>query len=199
MIHCFGDSHIAILSDKRPDIFISHGTKAITAYMFCELYDSMAYEFEKIPEGSNVLLSFGEIDCCLHIKKYAVRLNKSIEETIDVNISKYAEVLSKLNGRFRLAVFGVYPHQYYPDTEEDSEVTHIGTWGEVLLVKSMFNNKLRFVCEQLGIFYFSLFEESVLNKWYLPEHGFKYYKDRTHLSEYAVPLIIGILKDGGVE
>lgn len=199
MIHCVGDSHIENFWMYQPDIFFKYGgTRSITAYKFGDrFHEQYIIDFDnKLSNGSMVMLSFGEIDCCLHIKKYAERLNKTIEETIDASIEKYKIALDWLNGRYKLAVFGTYPHKFYPSSEEDSEITHIGSFYETFAYKIVFNHKLKKICGEIGAFYFDMMAEVIDGKLY-NYSGHEYYRDNTHLGVWDVPVAIEKLRSGG--
>ena len=198
MIHCVGDSHIENFWMYRPDIFFKQsGTKSITAYRFGQAFgEQYEPDFKNIPHGSKVMISFGEIDCCLHIKKYSIRLNKTIEDTIDESLRLYRIGIDWLRGRFGLAIFGTYPHKFYPLSEEDSEKTHIGSFYETFAYKMIFNHKLKNICRGLGIFYFDMMAEVIDGKLY-NYSGNEYYRDNTHLAEWDVPIAIEKLKSGG--
>ncbi len=193
-IHCFGDSHLETLIQAHPDLFIGHGTTSVTAYKLGEKINEFIFNdtLSQIPKGNRLLLSFGEIDCSLHIIKYARRLNKPIEEVTAMNIAKYQVALEFLKKKYTLAVFGPYPYFWYSNTEGDTEITHIGTFDEVLDVKAVFNDQLEYLCEELGIFFFTLYDEVVANEWY-KKPG--YYRDNSHLGECMIPLMLEKLKD----
>ncbi len=195
-IHCFGDSHLEVLTQSRPDIFIGHGTTSLTAYKVGkQITDHFFTRFLlSIPNYSRVLLSFGEIDCSLHIIKFARKLNKSFEEVTAVNIAQYRNILECLQKKYKLAALGPYPYLRYPNTETDTPKTHIGTFDEVLEVKWIFNRQLKTLCDELNVFFLTVFDETVKNKWYdFPDSG--YYRDPAHLGEFVVPLILEKLKD----
>lgn len=115
-IYCTGDSHIMIFSGKNKIIKMG---KTLNTWTDCDYttdhfefkmygYDSyIAYNvknksiyIDKIrkmtPIGSNLLFSFGEIDCRLYLPKY-----ENVKETVD----RYFEFLKLFESDYKIIVY----------------------------------------------------------------------------------------------
>lgn len=190
-IHCFGDSHLESLIQTRPDIFVKHAITSKTAYKIGSMITDYFFSriLADIPDGSKVLVSFGEIDCRCHIMRFVRESNRSVAEVASVNISQYKKILDHLQKKYALAVLALYPSYLYPYDPSDVPILHEGTFEEVLEVKRIFNEQLEALCNTLNIVFISLFKECVNQKWY-DDPDMLYYRDTTHFGELAVPLIV---------
>jgi len=191
MIHLFGDSHIDTLAQARPDIFVKHGVISFSAYKAGNIiaFDSdIQNHLSTIPKNSKVLVSFGEIDCRRHIMKFVKRLDKPIKDVVAINIGGLRKVFIYLQKKHKLAAFAPYPSLLSPHIPSDTPELYEGTWGDVLEVKAEFNDQMKILCDEMGVFFLSVFKEYREGRWYTMQDP--YYRDPTHLSEYVVPLIV---------
>ena len=129
MIHCIGDSHTSFFSgsnriqpiwpkesNNKIPLFRTYHIGPTLAYNLCNsgTHTNGREKLFKIIEGINkndfVLLSFGEIDCRVHIAKQAYLQNKSIDDIIKECVKRYFSVILKIKDfGYKIILWGVIP------------------------------------------------------------------------------------------
>lgn len=173
--YIFGDSHVSFFSGK--DELLPEGEwVTIEDKILCRMGPHTAYgligkdevleEIKKIPKGSRLTLSFGEIDCRAHLGKH-----KNVAEAVD----RYFQFIEKLKDDYKITL--LLPPPSHPD-----EIHSVGTPLERNLITQEFNHLCKAMAQELGIDYFSLFDKLVNEKM---ETKTEYYFDTCHLKQIA--------------
>ena len=145
-IYVIGDSHVRVLPEVAPYIFkrstdiedvidsksaYAVGTKGHDVY----LNESI----NVIPEGSQVLLSFGEIDCRHYVYPKSVERKITIEQMVDEVIERYTKnCIRLLKEKFKVAILGAYI------CPEDHN--HVNPYIKIFEAKVLFNQKIKNYC-----------------------------------------------------
>jgi len=190
LIHVVGDSHVVPFRGSMP--FLAHHLGAATAYNLnrknstTKSREQLFKVINKLGKRDLLMLSFGEIDCRIHIYYQYKKSNGkySIEELIDRTISNYGEVMAQLRGRqVNFCVYCVSPA-----TEVGNEYKYpfYGTPEERSRINRMFNEKLRAFC-QMNAYAFIDIYDAVTDKDGLMLK--EYSSDEIHLNKKAVGLV----------
>ncbi len=193
-IYVIGDSHVRVLPEVAPyifkssqidieDVFISK-----TAYSIGnELYLNNA--INNIPEGSNVLLSFGEIDCRHHIPKKSIENQTSIRYEVSKVIDRYTQNCVKaLKEKYRVIILGAY---VCPDDH-----THENKFIKIFEAKQLFNQLIKEYCDENDILFVPIFKVSLENQWDIYEGDYPhYFNDTSHLGGCMIPVILNCIKE----
>lgn len=136
-----------------------------------------------------LLLSFGEIDCRLHIYNNHRKKNIPIDTLIDKTIDNYMQFIEEMRERrYRIVVLGIPPCgrqknnfflPYYPDSHEQSEIYR------------SFNEKLKGRYEKyIDVYSFAADQDGFIEK------RFEY--DNSHLNnKETFPFVLSELKKIG--
>lgn len=148
-----------------------------------------------VKPGSRVLLSFGEIDCRIHMAK-AVLAGGKIEEVVEKTAAKFVKLPQAIAARgFRPVVWG--PPQIIPKNESLSSPTFpfIGPWELRRDITYAYTARLREHCEKAGIPMLAL-----AGLYHPPAEkaDLKLFHDGTHLSQRLMPLALTELRKAGV-
>ncbi len=188
-IYLIGDSHVRVLPEVAPYIFKSSQTDIEDVFISKTAYaigneNYLNESINNIPKGSQVLLSFGEIDCRHYVPKIAKEKNKSIEQIVDEIIEKYtANCVRVLKERFRVIVLGAY---VCPDDHN-----HENSFADIFEAKTLFNEKIEIYCKDNGILYVPLFIKSLENDWDTIQLDYPhYFNDSSHLGACMIPIIL---------
>ena len=140
---------------------------------------------------SKILLSFGEIDCRIHMAK-AVLGGKKIDEVISATASKYIKLPQSLASRgYRPIVWG--PPQVIPKDEALNSPTFpfIGPWTLRRDITYAYIEKLRSLCAESGIPFVAL---AGLYHDPMEKAERELFHDGTHLSQRLMPLALSELQ-----
>ncbi|BCX49473.1 sulfotransferase [Haloferula helveola] len=147
-----------------------------------------------VPKGSKVILSFGEIDCRIHMAR-AAKAGKPIEEITEATAAKFIrlpEWVSSLG--FEPLVWG--PPQIIPNNESVKETTFpfVGPWELRRDITYAYTERLRHHCADKGIAF-----TAVAGLYHRPEErpDKSYFHDGTHLSQRLMPLALAELEKVG--
>ena len=190
LIHVVGDSHVVPFRGSM--LFLAHHLGAATAYNLnrknstTKSNEQLFKVINKLGKRDLLMLSFGEIDCRIHIYYQYKKSNGkySIEELIDRTISNYGEVMAQL--KERVVNFCVYCVS--PATEVGNEYKYpfYGMPEERSQINRMFNEKLRAFCEKDGYVFIDIYD-AVTDKDGLMLK--EYSSDEIHLNKKAVGLV----------
>ncbi len=196
-IYVIGDSHVRVLVEVAPYIFKSSQTdieevfESKTAYYMGnneqDLYLKEA--LRNIPEGSQVLLSFGEIDCRHYVPVRAIKNNTSLEHEVDEIIKRYTKnCVRVLKEKFKVIILGSYT---CPD-----DYNHENSFTDILTAKTLFNQKIKKYCNENGLLFIPIFWKVLEEKWDECKLDFPhYFNDSSHLGGCMIPTILNSMID----
>lgn len=196
MIHCIGDSHVAVFSgmdledgkycDTLP-LFRTHYLGPHTAFNLPKRMDAVGRIIRDHGKpGDSVMLCFGEIDCRAHLVRQSEIQGRPLEEVVDECADQYFQVVEFVrNLGFPVLVWNVVPAR----AEEIvyGEYSSYGSCAQRNRAASLLNERLRYLCGLKDAAFISIFEKL------LDRHGKAqpvYYADDIHLSQQAMPLIM---------
>ncbi len=188
-IYVIGDSHVRILVEAAPYIFKSSQVDIEDVFLSKTAYAIGGEKYlndaiNNIPEGSNVLLSFGEIDCRHYIPVRAIQNNTSIsEETVKVFERFSQNTLRVLKDMFKVSVMGAY---VCPDDHN-----HENNFSHIRMAKSYLNALIKGYCSQWGMCYIPLFDFVNENRYDTFQFEISsYFNDSSHLGPVMIPEIL---------
>ena len=203
MNYVIGDSHVSIfsgqdhISEGFPNIhgdllpnFRTGNVSAYLAYNFGQPEHPVTVTVDKylskIPEGSTVIFSFGEIDCRCHVMKQPGPKCQVVQDIVN----RYTTGLETYMDRYE--VYALLPHviKLKPDDDIDSAV---GTWLDITAAGMLFNAYMRFWSNDRCL---SVFDWTY-NYEIFEQH--EYYQDDTHLSQKALPFVLSECQNRGIE
>jgi hypothetical protein len=211
VIHCFGDSHVSVfsgqdkISDGYPgsiDILPNFRTYRLGAHLAHSIgtpghsaFNTFFDVLGKVPTEDAVLLSFGEVDCRVHVVTQSVAQNKTIPEVISEVAQRYARTVELVRERnSKVIIWCPVPTSTYYDPsahiQEINPYPHIGTTEQRNLATKVFEGALRSYFSNTDIIVLSIFNK-IVNQLLITDGG--YYMDGVHLSQKAMPLILSEL------
>jgi len=195
LVHVIGDSHVVPFRGSMP--FLAHHLGAATAYNLTKKNSStrsneqLFQVINKLGKKDLVMLSFGEIDCRIHIYYQYKKSNGkySIDELIDRTISNYGEVMAQL--RERGVNFCVYCVSPATNVGNEYKYPFYGTAEIRSQINRMFNEKLRAFCQSNGYKFVDIYHRvSDKDGLMLKEYA----GDDIHLNKKAVRLVKAEIK-----
>jgi hypothetical protein len=198
MIYAVGDSHSYICSGQPGFVWMYHELvpnklKGPTAHNLVNPHSASGMRGRILelaesldPEQDQFILSFGEIDCRVHIYRQHMKTGKDIVELIGETIERYLRFVAELEEKgFRVWVLGVppcgtqgnkYDFDYYPSPEQQREIFRL------------FNDRMREVCPgYIDVYSRTVNEEGIMKK--------EYVRDDIHLNKKAFPIVLEKLKE----
>lgn len=190
LVHVIGDSHVVPFRGSMP--FLAHHLGAATAYNLnrknstTKSNEQLFKVIDKLGEKDMAMLSFGEIDCRIHIYFQHKKSNGkySIGELIDRTISNYGEVIAQLRGR--QVNFCVYCVSPATKVGNEYKYPFYGTPEERSQINRMFNEKLRAFCEKNGYKFIDIYGRVADKDGLMLK---EYASDDIHLNMKAVGLV----------
>jgi len=149
---------------------------------------------KSVPIGSNVLLSFGEIDCRRHVVRQTEIQKKDIESIAqECACSYFRSVLKVKNIGYNPIVWAAVPTFNVDNLNFDEKDEHgyYGTYVERNKATSVFNATLKKLCTESSLPFVSL-ERYLMDDKHRTMDAL--YMDPCHLSSKCIPLIIGELE-----
>ncbi len=195
LIHVIGDSHVAPFRGSMP--FLAHHLGAATAYNLnrknstTRSNEQLFKVINKLGEKDILMLSFGEIDCRIHIYYQYKKSNGkySIDELIDRTISNYGEVMAQL--RERGVNFCIYCVSPATSVGNEYKYPFYGTAEVRSQINRMFNEKLRAFCQSNGYKFIDIYDRvSDKDGLMLKEYA----GDEIHLNKKAVRFVRAEIK-----
>lgn len=200
-IYVLGDSHVRIFPEIKQDRFIhaknSHNEiliQSMTAWAAGEgRYTQCLSETQtSIPNGSLILISFGEIDCRHYVPKLKRENGKSIRELIDDILIRFeTNCINPLIEKYRVCCLGCYlcPNDFNHEAEYGG-VKYSNPFSDIYEAKKLFNDGLSDICKRLNICFVPIFDEERRHKWSeMPERNHFYFGDSSHLGECMIPFV----------
>jgi len=210
VLHCIGDSHASFFSgqeERQPawpkkanDIIPSFRTYKVgpsLAYSLCESKtktrgrEKLFKILKQIPDQSNVMLCFGEIDCRAHVMKRVEQTKKSPASVVQTIVKRYFSVVMeivKIN-KFRVFVWNVIPSSYLNKLRQNRWPVY-GTVQERNKITKIFNDLLKERCDTNDIPFIDVFDHFVDGLMTKKE----FYHDDVHFSQRTMPIVLEELK-----
>jgi hypothetical protein len=190
LIHVVGDSHVVPFRGSMP--FLAHHLGAATAYNLnkknstARSNEQLFKVIAKLGKKDIVMLSFGEIDCRIHIYYQHKKSNGkySMEELIGSTLSNYGEVMVQL--RERRVNFCVYCVSPATKVGNEYKYPFYGTPEIRSQINRMFNEKLRAFCEKNGYAFIDIYDKVADKDGLMLK---EYASDDIHLNKKAVGLV----------
>lgn len=202
-IYCIGDSHVSIFTNidnisesnsdwVESDLFLAKHLGPILAYNLIEKQDEISKKTLSIPEGSDLLLCFGEIDCRAQIKKQSEKQIKEVDEIIKTCVERYMSFAKIFAKKYNIIIWGVTPcvvenpfAEYYKNNTDSFDYPS-GKLEERMYYKSKFNGLTKKYAHENRMKYLSIWDKLVEN-WVAKK---EYFLDDIHLRPTKVyPLI----------
>jgi hypothetical protein len=196
LVHVIGDSHVVPFRGSMP--FLAHHLGAATAYNLTKKNsttrsnEQLFKVINKLGEKDIVMLSFGEIDCRIHIYYQHKKSNGkySIEELIDRTISNYGEVMAQLKQRgVNFCIYCVSPAT---NVGNEYKYPYYGTAEVRSQINRLFNKKLRAFCQSNGYKFIDIYDRVADRDGLMLK---EYAGDDIHLNKKAVRLVRSELRD----
>lgn len=196
-IHAIGDSHIR--SFKNNNTFIVYQNWAGTAFKLSEeghksiLNILKILREEKIDKKNDILLlSFGEIDCRLHIYNVHKKDDIPINVLIDKTVVNYGEMITRVKELgFRVSIYNVPPSQ---NVLNRWNILYFAPLDIRVQIVKEFNKKLNIFCKENTVLFIDIYSKiSDENGVVLPEYSkfpIKSRTDKTHLNKKIVPFVL---------
>lgn len=202
-LYFLGDSHVGMFSgfDKIQPIwpkkhinrwshFKTFRLGAHTAYNLAnqsgDSYKLLLSALKTIRKGSVVVLSYGEIDCRVHLIKQSLVQGKDLKLVVDNCAVRYFSVVKKIQKLgYKVIIFE--PIATSPVFINYQEFVTFGSMRERNLVTALFNLKLRSLSKAHGIPVVTV-NHKLLNSDMTTNH--EYYFDPIHVSSSAVGFCI---------
>lgn len=190
LIHVVGDSHVVPFRGSMP--FLAHHFGAATAYNLPKKNSSTRSNeqlfrvINKLGNKDIVMLSFGEIDCRIHIYYQYKKSNEkySIGELIDRTIENYGEVMAQF--RERGVNFCVYCISPATRVGNEYKYPFYGTPEIRSQINRTFNEKLRAFCQKSGYKFIDIYDRVADKDGLMLK---EYASDDIHLNKKAVGLV----------
>jgi hypothetical protein len=190
LVHVVGDSHVVPFRGSMP--FLAYHLGAATAYNLFNKNSSTGSNVKmfkvigRMGKKDVAMLSFGEIDCRIHIY-YQHKKSEGkypIAELIDRTISNYGEVMAQLKERgVNFCVYCVSPA-----TKVGNEYKYpfYGTPEIRSRINRMFNERLKAHCERNGYRFIDIYDKVADRDGLMLK---EYASDDIHLNRKAVRLV----------
>lgn len=152
-------------------------------------------------QKDTLILSFGEIDCRIHIyyqhKKQSIPMSTLIDRTVE----KYGAFLDQLRVLdVKFIVCGIPPAGHQENIVANPDGTPVYPWYASPDVQAdiyrEFNDKMKLFCQSRGYRYLDIYSKTVGPDGHiLPEYA--YPADDTHLGPKAIPILLDLIAHGG--
>jgi GDSL-like Lipase/Acylhydrolase family len=190
LVHVVGDSHVVPFRGSMP--FLAHHLGAATAYNLnnksstTRSHEQLFKVINKLGKRDLVMLSFGEIDCRIHIYYQHKKSNGkySVGELIDRTISNYGEVMAQLKERG--VNFCVYCISPATQVGNEYKYPFYGTPQIRSQINRMFNERLGTFCETNGYKFIDIYDKVTGKDGLMLK---EYSGDEIHLNKKAVALV----------
>lgn len=217
-IHCIGDSHVSFFSgsDRIQPYWPMLSVNTLPWFKSYHTGPALAHNLTKtgttsrgretlleilksqVPAGGQVLLSYGEIDCRVHLVKQAFKQGVPLQTVVDASLDEYFKVVREVMAMgFKVIVYNVCPARKgtkfrsldYKNAE--IELVALGSWKERNLATQLFNTGARLRSEHCGA-------KFLANAHHIVDRRRKliplYLMDAVHLSQRAMPATLNELR-----
>ena len=208
MIYCLGTSHVTVFSGNitRSQGFPNiHGdslpefrTAAVDSFLAYNLrYKDHAVHtrieqiLKQIPEKSNLMFMFGEVDCRAHIPKQFYKKERTMEEIAWDCVGGYVAGITEFVDRgYSVLLWGPHAIRKMKKLHWHAE----GPWEDIHEAARLFNKYSRVRCEGTPIKFATLYDRMVEDELYLDTY---WYQDNNHLSLKCLPVIYKVMREAG--
>ena len=218
LVYCIGDSHASLFSGQEAiqplwpkpsnDVIpyfktfhigpvlahalAQYGTRAKGREILSILLARQTEASDRaIPDGSLVLLCFGEIDCRCHIIPQSKDFGGSLEDAAYRAADRYCRAVTDVRAwGHQPLVWNVVPSSRRNEGG-GGDYPMIGTSLERNEATRLFNSRVAGFCEENGIAFIDVFD-ALVEADGLPK--MEYFMDDIHLSQRAMPLVIEWLR-----
>lgn len=209
-IYVIGDSHVNFFSGQESINFvpfefdINHCRDILVYFETFHLGPVLTYNLNKensqnrgkekieyllshniIPQGAYILCCFGEVDIRNQVFKQVERQNVGYQKVVDDILKEYASFLQKMTTRgYKMICWGPVASQK-DEWHGNKDFPAVGTEIERNLATKYFNQQLEKICQDVGAYFVSIFDELVDEQGKTKD---KYFMDPCHLSQKAMVL-----------
>lgn len=146
-----------------------------------------------LPRGSKIVISLGEIDCRVHVKRQAELQGINVSKVLDNIINNYFSFIFWLQSEsYKVVVYGPIAQQK-DSCLLDPAYPRYGTEIERNKIVGQFNEKLKIACKNKNIGFFTIYDQ-LMN-----EDGTtkgEYLRDGVHLNNKAIPMLLKAMNNG---
>lgn len=178
IIHCVGDSHVSIFNGYDTPSETIRGVTGVDMLSEFRTYrmgpllawslgnidgrqHAEVYNFIRdLPKTDSLLLSFGEIDCRMHLVYQSELQNRSLEDITTECVERYFNTFVMRVKSFNFA--NVICFGPVPSTEMDSRR---GTKEQRNQSCKLFNDILQELCDKNGVIFWSIFNNLINENW----------------------------------
>lgn len=208
LIHCIGDSHVSFFggSDRIQPVWPDASHDCLPWFRTYHVGPALAYNLKQlgtqvggreklfyilaneIPQQSIVLLSFGEIDCRVHLLKQAETRIRPVEEMVAICLDRYFEVVQEIASQgHKVIVYNAVasrPKSRRFTKNEDTDYPTYGTQSARNRVIHLFNEGARARCKTEHFLFLDT-PSTITDSSGSPLIW--YFFDNIHLSQRAMP------------
>lgn len=208
-LHCIGDSHASFFGgkDRMQPSWPSLSRDQIPRVRSYRIGPALAYNLLKegtatrgresmleilktLPNGANVLLCFGEIDCRAHLAKQAARQGLPVNDVVAACVERYLAAGAQVGARgFQVGYWQVPPPSLH--TELSGEFPMEGSFVQRMAITREFNRLLACGATAQRQVFVSIFDQ-LTDANGLPIQD--YFLDGIHLSQQAMPAALAALR-----
>lgn len=209
-IYCFGDSHVGFFGgvNKIQPVWPKKADEYLPFFKIYPLGPVLAFNLVKngtktkgreklfkilkqILKGSDILMSFGEIDCRAHLLKQSELQKRPIKKVVSECVDRYFSVILDLKKKgYKMWVWNVPPSTRF-EKVEDKNFPVYGTNKQRNEITKLFNTLLEKKCRKYGIKFVSVYKK-IIDKNGLTDMS--YYFDMAHLSQKIMPQVLKIIE-----
>lgn len=143
-----------------------------------------------VPEGATVMLSYGEIDCRIHILRQSAKQDRDVKDIVEDVTVRYAAAVAAMQGRgYRMLVWGPPPST--PEEPREGDYPIVRGCAVRNHVTRLFNASMAKRCEVFGVPFVSLHDELLLSDG---TTDWQYVPDSLHLGQRAMPFALRKLR-----
>lgn len=208
MIYCIGDSHVSLFSgeDAILPVWPAASRNGLPGFQTHHLGAALAYNLSRegtrtqgrekllrilsteVPDGATVLLSFGEIDCRVHLIKQAQHTGKPLEKVVDLCLEGYFKAVEEVRSMgYTVIVYNAVlsrPRVRGIHRPNDEEYATFGTREQRSLAIRLFNAGAKRRCRGSGLYFLETIPQLADRNGLIPTW---YFMDSIHLSQRAMP------------
>lgn len=213
-LYCIGDSHVSFFSgsDTIQPPWPARSDDGLPWFRTFHVGPALAFNLNRtntttcgreklfevleqaVPPGSNVLLSFGEIDCRAHVLKQAAQRGLSVNQVVQQCLDAYFQAVQEVQARgFKVVIYNAAPSRSHTSRKNrDDDYVAIGSWRERNAAIREFNAGAKERCAKVGAKFLETFpklvdEQGRAENWY--------FFDNIHLSQRTLPLTMRALAE----
>jgi hypothetical protein len=210
-IHCIGDSHSSFFSglDRIQPNWPATSLDQLLWFKTHHIGPALAYNLtksgttilgresllaviaSKASLDDYILLSFGEIDCRVHLVKQAHKKTIHLEAAVDACLDEYFKVVREIMALgYKVIVYNITPprfskkHRGVDYEKSEAELVAVGTWEQRQKAATLFNAGAKDRCAKSGAKFIETTHQLI------DKHGRLmpfFLMDNVHLAQRAMP------------